>query len=565
MMKKAAGVMALIIMLSMLACGGSAKRGAPGDDENLSDPVSPYRAYDHFVKGDLYEQAGNPDLAMQEYKKALIYDPGSAEIRRALSELYFEQGKFTEAAVLRSEIEDKSYEDYNFIGDCLRYGNDFEGAADFYKRSLQLDSTQYVTRIYLAGLLFHLGDNSGAENNYTRAAELALESSEKINAYLELASFYTKTSKPRKAIEAYREAALVDPDDIRPALEMAPVYAAEGDTTAADSIYNSLIEKHANNLEVLNALISNLFAVERLDLAEKVARRTAELQPDNASLQRRYALIVFGRGDFPRAESLMVELDRKGMADGLIYSYLARILQDQDEFAKAEEYYNKSLALDDTLTNSWVNLAVVIDAQGRYEEAVSIMHKALEKNPADSIPILFYTAVIHARNDHFDLARDGYLRLSKSQPDNLDIRFNLAAVYERLGQFEESEREFKWIIEHFPDNALALNYLGYMYADRGVKLDEALKMIKKAVSLDPQNGAYLDSYAWVLYRLGRYEEALVQMKEALKYDRVDAVLFDHQGDIYAALDSYDLARESWARALELDPENEDIKAKLDAR
>lgn len=552
-------------MVAVVSCGGSAKRDGPGEGGGLSDPIAPYRAYDHFVKGDLYEQAGNQDLAIEEYKKALIYDPGSAEIRRALSEIYFRQRKFTEAAVLRSEIEDKGYEDYNFIGDCLRYGNDFEGAADFYRRSLQIDSTQYVTRIYLAGLLFHLGDISGAETNYTRAAELALESSDKVNAYLELASFYLKTSEADKAMEAYRKAMQVDPDDIRPALEAAGLYAVQGDSVAADSIYNSLIEKYSNDLDVLNSLISSLFAVERLDLAEKVARRTAELKPDNANLQRRYALIVFGRGDFVRAESLMTDLDHNGMADGLIYGYLARTLQDRDEFEKAEEYYEKSLALDDTLSNSWVNLAVVIDAQGRYQEAVAVMREALEKVPADSIPILFYTAVIHARNQRYDLARDGYLRLSKSQPDNLDIRFNLAAAYERLGQFEESEREFKWIIGKVPDNALALNYLGYMYADRGVNLEEALEMIKKAVSLDPRNGAYLDSYAWVLYRLGRYEEALVQMNEALKYDQDEAVLYDHQGDIYAALTSYELARESWAKALELDPENEDIKAKLDSR
>lgn len=564
-MKTIAGILISVILIALLGCGGSAKRGDSGDGEDLSDPVSPYLAYNHFVRGDLYEQAGNPDLAIQEYKKALIYDPGSIEIRRALSEIYFRQRKFTEAAVLRSEIDEKTPEDYNFIGDCLRYGNDFEGAADFYRRSLQIDSTQYVTRIYLAGLLYHLGDLSGAETNYNRAAELAVETSEKMNAYLELATFYLKISEPGRALETYRKATLVDPDDIRPVLDAASVYFAEGDTVAADSIYNSLIEKNADDLDVLNVLISSLLSVERLDLAEEVARRTAELQPENASLQRRYAFIAFGRGDFAKAESLMIELDNKGMASGLIYSYLGRIVQDRNEFDKAEQYYNKSLALDDTLANSWVNLAVVTDAQGRYEEAVAVMHRAYEKVPADSISVLFYTAVIHARNERYDLARDGYVRLSKSQPDNVDIRFNLAAVYERLGQFEESEREFKWIIEQIPDHALSLNYLGYMYADRGVKLEESLEMIKKAVSLDPQNGAYLDSYAWVLYRMGKYEEALIKMKEALKYDQDDAVLFDHQGDIYAALESHELARESWAKALELDPENEEIKAKLDAR
>jgi Tfp pilus assembly protein PilF len=153
----------------------------------------------------------------------------------------------------------------------------------------------------------------------------------------------------------------------------------------------------------------------------------------------------------------------------------------------------------------------------------------------------------------------------ESRPGDIDIGFNLAASYERLSQFDDAEREFQWIIESAPDHALALNYLGYMYADQGIKLDKALQLIEKAVSLDPQNGAFLDSYAWVLFRLGRYDEALVQMKEALKNDQSDAVLYDHQGDIYSALTSHELARESWIKALEIDPDNEEIKAKLKPR
>ncbi len=90
-------------------------------------------------------------------------------------------------------------------------------------------------------------------------------------------------------------------------------------------------------------------------------------------------------------------------------------------------------------------------------------------------------------------------------------------------------------------------------------------MIEDAVSIDPENGAFLDSYAWVLFKLGRYDEALVQMKEALKHDESDAILYDHQGDIYAALTSHELARESWEKALEIEPDNEEIKAKLNPR
>ena len=559
---KTVNITILILLSIILACGGAAKKQAPGADKEGPDPFSAYRAYDHFVRGDLYEQAGNFEAAIDEYRKALIYDPGSVEIRRSLSEIYSRQRKFTEAAVLRSEIEQKEARDYNFIGDCLRYDNDLDGAADFYRRSLETDSTQYMTRIYLAGMLYHLGDYSGAERNFKTAVKY---SSSKVEGYLELASFYLKIAENEKALETYRNALDEDPDDIRPALGAAGLCFSSGDTTTADSICLSLMEKNRDSVQSLNSLISAFYALDRLDLAEKAAKRTAELLPNDVGMQRRYAFTLFGNGNFAVAESVMVALDNRDMANGLIYYYLGRLVQRREDFSAAEDYFKKSVAFDDTITYSWINLAVVTDAQGRYEEAIDIMHRAYDKIPADSLEVMYYTAIIHSRNERYDLARDGYLRLTKSQPDNIDIRFNLAASYERLGQFDDAEREFYWIMERAPDHALALNYLGYMYADKGIKLDEALQMIEKAVSLDPKNGAFLDSYAWVLYKLGRYDEALVQMKEAIKYDQSDAILYDHQGDIYTALTSHELAKESWIKALEIDPDNKGIKAKLNLK
>ncbi len=555
-------ILILLLLSMIMACGGAGRKQPLATDQKQTDPFSAYRAYDHFVRGDLYEQAGKFEAAIDEYRKALIYDPGSVEIRRSLSEIYMRQRKFTEAAVLRSEIEEKNAKDYNFIGDCLRYSNDLEGAADFYRRSLEIDSTQYTTRIYLAGMLYHLEDYRRAERNFKIAVEFA---SSKVEGYLELASFYLRISENDKALEAYYAALEEDPADFRPALGASGIHLSRGDTTTADSICLSLLEGHRDDVQSLNSLISTFYALDRLELVEKAAKRTAELLPNDPDMQRRYAFTLFGNGNFAAAESLMITLDEKDMANGLIYYYLGRLLQRREDFSSAEDYFKKSLALEDTITYSWINLAVVTDAQDRYEEALEIMHGAYEKIPYDSFEVLYYTAIIHSRNEHYDLARDGYLRLLESRPDDIDIRFNLAASYERLGNFDGAEKEFQWIIERAPEHALALNYLGYMYADNGIKLKKALQMIKDAVSIDPENGAFLDSYAWVLFKLGRYDEALVQMKEAIKHDESDAILYDHQGDIYAALTSHELARESWEKALKIEPDNEEIKAKLNPR
>ena len=456
---KCARFISISFLLILFACGGAAKKGEPAARKDENEDFSSYRAYDHFVKGDLLEQAGDYSAAADEYRKALIFDPGSIEIRRSLSEVYFKQRKFTEAAVIRSEISQRTADDYNFIGDCLRYTDDLKGAVDFYNRSLDLDPKQPVTRSYLAGILYHLGNYGEAEKQYTLAIDY---SDDKVASYLELASFYMRVSEKDKAMKAYADALKEKPDDLRPAVGLAGLFVARGDTAKADSIFSSLIQKNRDNVDALNSLIPAFFSTDRIGAAAEASGRIAELLPDDADAQRRYAFLLFGSGHYTKAESAFVVLEGKGMADASILYYHGRIKQFNSEFSAAVELYKQALAQNDTLIDAWVNLAIATDAQKDYQGALGVMQSAYDKMPWDSLTILYYTSLIHSRNEKFDLARDGYLRLLASQPDNVDFRFSLGAAYERLGEFEQAESQFKWVIEKAPDNALALNYLGYM-------------------------------------------------------------------------------------------------------
>ncbi|UCE66453.1 MAG: tetratricopeptide repeat protein [Candidatus Zixiibacteriota bacterium] len=551
-----------IISLIIMACGGAARNDGGQIAETEPDSYASYRAYDYFVKGDLYEQSGSLTEAAEMYRKALIYDPSSLEIRRTLSSVYLKLGRFNEAAVLRSEIKDKSAEDYNFIGNCLQYTKDFSGAADFYKRSLELDSTQYMPRRYLAVLLQTLGNYNEAEKHYRAAVHY---SPDKKGSLLDLGAFYMKAKKYDKAIDAFSEAQNEKDTDIRVLANLAGAMMAKGDTSRADSLYQKTMKDNWDDPVILQALLPLFFSINNIEYAEKVAGRIAEHYTDDPDILRRYAFILFGNQKFAEAESLLIRIDEKGFADSDVYYYLGRLKQFDEEYDLSEDYFRKALALEDSLSDAWINMALSVDRLGRYEESLGIMKSALEKVPADNIEILFYTSLIHSRNEKHDLARDGYSRLLESNPDNIQFRFNLAAACERLGDFDMAEKHFKKILEVDPDNALTLNYLGYMYADKGINLDEAIRMIEKALTIEPDNGAFLDSYAWVLYKLGRYEEAIIPMKSAIESEQDDAILYDHQGDIYAALNQIDKAVESWGNALKLDPDNDEIRAKINNR
>jgi tetratricopeptide (TPR) repeat protein len=141
--------------------------------------------------------------------------------------------------------------------------------------------------------------------------------------------------------------------------------------------------------------------------------------------------------------------------------------------------------------------------------------------------------------------------------------FDAGAACERKGDFEEAEKYFDKSLELSPNFAAALNYLGYMLADRGVELEKARGLIEKAVKMEPKSAAYMDSLGWVLYRLKKPQEALARIQEAIKLsEQVDATIYDHLGDIYAELKQPDKAVEAWRKSLSVEP-NEEIKKKVE--
>jgi Tfp pilus assembly protein PilF len=140
--------------------------------------------------------------------------------------------------------------------------------------------------------------------------------------------------------------------------------------------------------------------------------------------------------------------------------------------------------------------------------------------------------------------------------------FQLGSTYERTQKFKEAETYFRKALDLAPDFAEALNYLGYMWAERGENLEEAHRMIEKAVRSEPKNAAFLDSLAWVLYKMDRPKEALKFLLQAVEQSQEpDPTLWDHLGDIYASLKQTDKARQAWQKSLALEP-NPQIEQKL---
>ncbi len=149
------------------------------------------------------------------------------------------------------------------------------------------------------------------------------------------------------------------------------------------------------------------------------------------------------------------------------------------------------------------------------------------------------------------------------KPQHWTIYYYRGICLERSDKWRESEADFRRALELTPEQPLVLNYLGYSLVDQGLKLDEALKMIRRAVQLRPQDGYIVDSLGWAYYRLGRYEEAVAELEKAIQLRPEDPVINDHLGDAYWQVDRRLEARFQWNHARDLKPEADDLPKILD--
>lgn len=207
-------------------------------------------------------------------------------------------------------------------------------------------------------------------------------------------------------------------------------------------------------------------------------------------------------------------------------------------------------------------LDALVVFQSGYRDAALELARA---NAAGGDPrALRSLAEMYRGMDRYADAEAAFTDLIEREPTDWRLHFSRGAARERLGRHQDAEADFQRALAIFPDQPDVMNYLGYMWVDRGERLQEGLALIERAVALRPNSGAIIDSLGWAYYRVGNYERALEQIERAIELEPADPTLNDHLGDVYWRLGRGTEARFQWRRALGLNPENPAaIQAKLD--
>lgn len=268
--------------------------------------------------------------------------------------------------------------------------------------------------------------------------------------------------------------------------------------------------------------------------AQLLGRLGLHLRPDFPALQIVVAEVIERGGGFEEANALFAAVDARAPL-----AWTARL-----------------------------GMARTLERLERIDEAVSLL-RALAAERADDPSPLIELGDVFRRQERYREAIDAYdeavARAGSLQPEHWGLLYARGIALEREKQWPRAEADFLKALEFEPEQPYVLNYLGYSWVDQGRNLGEAETMIRKAVELRPNDGYIVDSLGWVLYRLGRYEEAVVELERATELRPEDPVINDHLGDAYWSVGRHREARYQWQAALDLDPDEElrpQIKEKL---
>jgi len=517
-----------------------------------------------FVEGMAFEENGEMERALEAYRKVLNVDPGQSELASRVAGLLIQQDDFPQAIdVLKDAIKAnpnnaEPYQQLAFI--YTRYLKRTDQAIDYANRAITL--------------------NPGDVEGYQRLVEIELAAGQE-----------------RRALEVLDRALKVHTNDPNFWIRLGKLYVAilfksdshpkPDELKKTNEVFKRAAENSGDDPGILKDVADYYAASQQLKEAIPLYLRVLELQPDDANAREKLATGFILTNQRDKAVEMLEQIIKEHPEKYQPYDLLAQVLDEEarslqranrlDEakatFAKVAANYEQSLLINPNHVGTYVRLAeLLLGTLKDPDHAVKLLGEARRRFPG-APEIVYYLGIAQREAKQSQQAVATFeeaLHEAQLEEDadfvNAKFYFNYGAAAEQAGLYDKAADLLRKSIALDPDNsAETFNYLGYMWADHNMNLDEAETMIRRALQSEPNNASYLDSLGWVEFRKGQFDRALNDLLQAAKTaPREDPVVFEHIGDTYLKLNRAREALESWQKALSLDPKNKNLADKIQA-
>lgn len=530
---------------------GCVTQQAPLPEETaVAEPDDPSCAYFYFTWGRFAEMEGRLEEAQDSYTKALVCDQHSAYLHQRLAYLLIAMGKKEQASNQLDQIlADSSHDNrarlelagiYENLGktakaiDILKenIANDpldnhsrltlgylyfrherYPEARAVLEKHVAQETDSFAGSVMLAKLYRAMGEVELARSMYEKVLELNWSFPQALDA----AEFYEQTGEYERAVDIYKKLLAEEPDNETCRRKLAGLYMLLGKADQA-IVELKTLKKNSNAPHKVDLAIGRLL-LEQKKFKEAIHHfgRMLVAYPEMDIVRPLLALAYYESGDGEGAKKVLaqVPVDSKDYEDAILM--LVRLYQEEDKLA----------------------------------EAAKILEHALKMSSEEHQSFFFLLAALYQKNKEPQKGMDVFERAAQIFPDESRVWFEYGLYMDRIGQQKDAMAHMTRVLELDPDDPYALNYVGYIWADAGVNLDQALDYISRAVAARPEDGFIRDSLGWVYYIKGDYERAVTELMAALEMQPDDPTINEHLGDAYVKVGEVAKAADLYEKAIKL--------------
>lgn len=544
----------------------SAKKGEEGA------PI--FLASDLFIKGNDASMRGDVQTAILLFKSATQLQPRDFYLKRKLAFELIRSGDLLEAEKILSEVyrqETKKDETTGLILASVYSSLEKHKEARLtYQDLLSRNPASEEACLYLS--------RSYAIEKLYKEAHSLLAACEKRAHDNPMFSFYRGRMEyeqgNKNMAKTYFENALKkDGTFAQAALAIGALYEEKENFLEALKVYQKFVANEANatNAQVLSRLVSIMFSLEKNVEIIPFAETLSSLDNSDLNLKVRLGLLYTDSERYEEAKKLFKDvLEIVPDSDKVLY-YLGALTLQTNQKNEALSYFKKIGKTSPLYGDAGLQMGQILGSLAREEhlqgkgEQTALFHAFVEsrykENPEMGIELKMLQASFFEDIFQYKNAIAVLNSIKEHKKFTEGHRYFLASILEKNGEYAEARKLVQIIVDKDPNNAHALNFLGYSFLEKNEKLETAYEYISKAVSLRPEDGYIRDSLAWYFYQTGKFQEALHESKKASELVKGDPTITKHLGMIYQSLHHYDKAKEYLTEALrnaQVQSEKEDV-------
>ncbi|MCF8334460.1 MAG: tetratricopeptide repeat protein [Bacteroidales bacterium] len=574
MRKRIAGFLVVSLALLVMGCNAPSNlQQAEGETQEKEREIN-REVRSFYLDGSKEMVLENYEKAKSLFEKALDRDSVHAPSHYQLARIYKKNNDWKQAErhirkASKAKPDNKWYKIE--FAKILKTQQEFEEAISVYNDVIEDFSNRPDLYLDIAQLYMMVED-------YQKAIE-ALDNLEKLvgvhkRLTIQKQKLYLKLDKPQEAVEEIQKLIENNPQNVDYHNMLANLYVKTKQYTKAREAYEKVMQIDSANAHV-HINLADLYKKQgKEDSAFRELKRgfrspALDLQSKVQILTSYYSVSEMYSDQKAQAFSLAKILVETHPNESNSHAIYADFLFKDERLDKAEKQFEKAIELNSSKFYNWESYLNILLQNAKYEKLKEKSIEAQELFPMQPTPYLF-AGIAELQTEDLEKAKNHLLKGQEMVADNeqLELQFHtyLGEVYNELGQYDKSDKYFNRAIDMDPSNSFTLNNYSYYLALRGEKLELAKEYAKKAVKIDSGNPNNQDTYGWVLFKMGRYEEAKFWIQKAMKTsNNPGGTILEHMGDVLYEMGKTDKAVEYWKKAKKQGDTTKFIDKKIDKR